>query len=286
MDGQPHQGEPDGAERPAELRRLAPAGAPAGAVALVEEMALRGRPPLPPGRPRLILNMVSSADGRATLAGRSGPLSGAADRQMFHALRAAVDAVLVGAATARAERYKRLIPDARDRERRRARGLAEEPLACIVSDRLELAGVPLLAEPNAHVAILTASTSSLPERGASASSPGAGAPGAGARVEYVRRTRGGALDLPAALRELRERFGVELVLCEGGPHLARQLLAGELVDELFLTLSPLLAGDAPDGEPVSRILAGGALDPPRRLGLLQALRADSALLLRYEVLGV
>ncbi len=54
----------------------------------------------------------ASADGRATLAGRSAPLSASADRELFHGLRAAVDGVLVGAGTVRKERYGRMIPDA------------------------------------------------------------------------------------------------------------------------------------------------------------------------------
>jgi riboflavin biosynthesis pyrimidine reductase len=274
MERQPSGGAAHGSEQPLLLERLQAAGAPAGAVALVEEMGMYDRPALPPGRPRVILNMVSSADGRATLAGRSGPLSEPADRQMFHALRGAVDAVLAGAGTVRQERYGRVIADAAGRSRRRARGLSEEPLACIVSDSLELRDVPLLAEPDARVAILTASAASLPDTHAPS-----------AHIEYVRAARAGALDLHAALVELRERFGVELVLCEGGPHLAYQLLAGELADELFLTLSPLLAGDAPAGGPEPRILAGGELLPPRQLRLLQTLRSESSLLLRYEALG-
>src|SRR5208282_254060 len=110
-----------------------------------------------------MLNMVSSVDGRATLGGRSGTLSDSSDRALFHALRAAVDGVLVGAGTVGAERYGRIIGDAATRRLRRERGLADEPLACIVSGRLRLdTDIPLLAEPEARVAILTASAASLP----------------------------------------------------------------------------------------------------------------------------
>ncbi len=89
-------------------------------------------------RPYVVLNMVSTADGRATLDGRSGPISDPADRALFHALRTAVDAVMAGAATVRVERYGRIIPDASRRARRVERGLSAEPLACIVSGRLSL----------------------------------------------------------------------------------------------------------------------------------------------------
>ncbi len=118
------------------------------------------------GRPRVFLNMACTTDGRATLNGRSGPIGNRADRELFHALRAAVDAVLVGAGTARAERYRRLVRDEARRQLRRERGLSEEPLACIVSAGLTLSpeSVPLLADPAARVVILTPSPAGvLPE---------------------------------------------------------------------------------------------------------------------------
>jgi riboflavin biosynthesis pyrimidine reductase len=254
------------------LERLLPAGGCTTSVSeVVQELGLWQRGALSSGRPRVLLNMISTVDGRATLAGRSGPLGGAADHALFHGLRGAVDAVLVGAGTVRAERYGRMIADSARRALRRERGLREEPLACIVSGRLELdADVPLLREPDAHVVIVTSSPASLPDTDA--------------RVEYVRAERSGSLQLAAALIELRERFAVELVLCEGGPHLAGQLLAEGLLDELFLTLSPKLAGGEPSAGGALRVLAGAELQPPAELELLGVLRGESALLLRYAVL--
>jgi riboflavin biosynthesis pyrimidine reductase len=73
------------------------------------------------------------------------------------------------------------------------------------------------------------------------------------------------------------------VLCEGGPHLARQLLGAGLVDELFLSLSPMLAGGEPAGGEALRILAGTELEPPVGLELLDVLSSDSYLFLRYGV---
>jgi riboflavin biosynthesis pyrimidine reductase len=217
-------------------------------------------------RPRVLLNMISTLDGRATLGGRSGALGNAADHALFHALRAVVDAVMVGAGTARAEHYGRIVREESTRELRRARGLAEEPLACIVSGRLALGSdTPLLADPAARVAILTASEASVPD--------------CAAQIEYVRAARDGRLDLAAALEEVAAR-GVRTVLCEGGPHLNGQLLQAGLVDELFLSLSPLLAGGDPTGEAL-RILAGVDLDPPVTLELLDVLESESYLFLRY-----
>jgi riboflavin biosynthesis pyrimidine reductase len=181
-----------------------------------------------------------------------------------------VDAVLVGAGTARVERYGRLITEPARRDLRSDHGLPQEPLACIVSASLALGGeIPLLDEPDARVAILTPSAASLPEMPA--------------HVDYVRAGHDGRLDLPGALTELRERFGVQSLLCEGGPHLASELLHAGLVDELFLSLSPTLTGGDPPATPSLRILAGVEVAPPVELELLGVLRSGSSLFLRYGV---
>jgi riboflavin biosynthesis pyrimidine reductase len=258
-------------ERSLKLKRLLPSGDPAMIEQVVDELQLiaagedaRRR------RPYLLLNMIATADGRATLGGRSGPLGGRADKEMLYGLRTTVDAVMAGAGTIRAERYGQLIRDDRGRAIRRERGLAEEPLACIVSGRLALdSGIPLLAESGTRVAILTSSEASLPQD-------------CRAEISYVRSARDGQLDLPGAMAELYERFEVRTLLCEGGPHLNAQLLANGLVDELFLTLSPKLAG----GDAVSetlRIVSGPEFDPPLELELASALEHDSYLFLRYRV---
>ncbi len=92
----------------------------------------------------------------------------------------------------------------------------------------------------------------------------------------------GVLDLPRAMAELYERLGVHTLLCEGGPHLNAQLLANRLVDELFLTLSPKLAGGDAMSETL-RIVSGPEFDPPLELELASALEHDSYLFLRYRV---
>jgi riboflavin biosynthesis pyrimidine reductase len=108
-------------------------------------------------------------------------------------------------------------------------------------------------------------------------------PASGAHIDYVRTERQGRLDLPAALGELQGRFAAGTVLCEGGPHLNSSLLAAGLVDELFLSLSPKLAGGGSRPDESLRILAGAELEPPVELDLLGALRSDSRLFLRYAV---
>src|SRR5271154_3243124 len=252
MDAAEAQNPNPGGPKPLTLSRLLPPGEPAGAERVLAGFGLDGLAAAArPDRPHVMLNMVSTADGHATLGGRSGAISSPADRALFHGLRMAVDAVMAGAATVRVERYGRIVPDASRRALRVERGLSEEPLPCIVSGRLALdAEIPLLAEEAARAGILTSSAASLPESTA-------------AEIHYIRAERDGLLDLPAALAELRERFGVRTLLCEGGPHLNAQLLGAGLVDELFLSLAPILAGGDLDGNPAHpealRILAGAEL---------------------------
>jgi riboflavin-specific deaminase-like protein len=266
----PHD-DPDGST--VTLRRLLPAGEPLGVERFVEELDLAERARAGDRtRPYVMLNMVSSVDGRATLGGRSGALGGEADKQLFHGLRTVVDAVMAGAGTVRAERYRRLVRDEGARKMRHERGLAQEPLACIVSGRLALSDeVPLLADPQARVAIVTASEASLPQE-------------CRADIQYVRAAREGVLDLPGAMSQLRERFAIGTLLCEGGPHLNSHLLAEGLVDELFLSVSPKLAGGDSMSETL-RIVSGPQLDPPAALELIGAVEHESHLFLRYRVLA-
>lgn len=222
-------------------------------------------------RPYVLANMVSTADGRATVEGRSGKIGNAGDRELFHALRSAVDAIVVGAGTARMERYGRIVRSATARAWRRARGLEEEPLACIVSAHLDLPpDLPLLQEPAARVVIVTSSEASL------LANP--------AEVSYLRARREGRVDLGLALRELAERFAVRTLLCEGGPHLVGELLGLGLVDELFLSLAPKLAGGEPAQQDL-RIVASGDFDPLIELRLVEAFEHESLLALRYRVLA-
>lgn len=264
---------------PLALRRLLPPGVPASIEQIVDELDLtelakRVSPTVARDgrrRPYLVLNMVSTADGRATVEGRSGPIGNAADRELFHGLRTAVDAVMAGAGTVRVERYRRLVREERAREVRRRRGLEAEPWACIVSGRLALpADIPILADPGARIAIVTSSVASLPQADG------------GAQIEYVRSREEGLLDLPSAMSELCERFDIRTVLCEGGPHTNSQLLADGLVDELFLSLSPKLAGGDVTDEAL-RIVAGPSIDPPLEMQLISAFECESHLFLRYRI---
>ncbi len=213
-------------------------------------------------RPYLALNMVSTLDGKATIEWRTKGLSSELDRRLFHQLRTQVDAVMVGAGTLRAERYGRIAKSEELRERRVSEGLAREPLAIIVSGRLNLpADLPLLQEPEQEVVIVTRSDAELR--------------GTAARIEYVRTGD----DLPLLMGKLRDERGVRSILCEGGPTLNFHLLAAGLVDELFLTLGAKLSG----GADALTIVAGRDLVEPAELGLVWVAEGAGDLFTRWRV---
>ncbi len=207
------------------MRRLLPDPAPT----TVEQQLDAYRPweDPPAERPFVATNFAVTVDGRATIGGVSGPIGSDADTEMLARLRTRFDAVMIGAGTMRAERYGRVVARQEQRERREQLGLPHDPLMVIVSGRLDLPwDAPLFTAGGGRVLIFTASEVEPPETATS--------------LRVVRHE--GAVDLPAALRHLREERGVRALLCEGGPHLHGQLWAGGLVDELFLTTAPRMTG--------------------------------------------
>lgn len=219
----------------------------------------------PAERPYVVLNMVATADGHATVDGRAGPIGNEADRELFHHLRTQADAVMIGARTVTVERYGRLVRDPALRDKRREEGLSPDPLAVVVSGRLDLpADLPLLQDEASTVLVVTGSDGVLE--------------GCSARVGYLRGA-GPRVDLSAALGCLRSEHGVRSVLCEGGPALNAALLREGLVDELFLSIAAKLAG-GPDPLP---IVHGLPLASVVDMDLVWALRAGSDLFLRYRL---
>jgi 5-amino-6-(5-phosphoribosylamino)uracil reductase len=208
-------------------------------------------------RPYTIVNFVSSADGRAAFSGRSAPLSDEGDRAVFHALRERVDAVMVGTGTLRSERYGAMIRDEDALGRRAERGLEPQPLAVLVtrSGSLPL-DIPLFAQPQVVVF--------------------APAPIDGVQTVTLDPTE---LTLTAVLRCLRADHGVRSLLCEGGPTLFGSLIHEQLVDELFLTLAPRLAG----GGNAPTISSGAELAEPAALRLRSVLERSGTLFLRFVV---
>jgi len=215
----------------------------------------------PPGRPYLGINMVSSLDGKATLAWRTKGLSSDADRLLFHHLRTQADAVMVGAGTAREERYGRMTKNDELRQKRMNEGRVADALAVVVSGRLDLPpDLPLLNDPEQRVVIATASDEEI-----------AGVTG---DVEYARTGD----DLPKLLAYLHEEHGVRSVLCEGGPTLNSHLFAAGVVDELFLTFNPKVLG----GASALTIVAGRELVEPAEPQLVTVAEHDGELYTRWR----
>jgi riboflavin-specific deaminase-like protein len=189
-----------------------------------------------------VVNFAVTIDGRAAIEGRSGPIGSKTDTEMLQLLRTRVDAVMIGAGTMRAERYGRIVSDPSLRARRERLGLPHDPLAVIVSGRLDLPwDAPLFTDGGGRVLIFTTSEAEPPPT---------------ETPLRVVRHEGITVDLVEALRHLRVERGVRALLCEGGPGLHSELQSLELVDELFATVAAKLAGG-----PEPRMIEG---ELPRR----------------------
>jgi riboflavin-specific deaminase-like protein len=214
-----------------------------------------------PDRPYLILNFATTLDGRAAIEGRSGPIGSETDTEMLQRLRTRVDAVMIGAGTMRAERYGRMVSDPQFRAYRERTGLAHDPLAIIVSNRLDLPwDASLFTDGGGRCVIFTASEETPPET----ATP----------VTCIRHPDG--VDLDRCLEWCLEERGVRSVLCEGGPTLHGRLREGGLADELFLTIAPKIAG----GEG-PRVLEG-ALPAVDEVELAWLLESEGELFARYR----
>jgi riboflavin-specific deaminase-like protein len=183
-------------------------------------------------RPYVVTNFVLTLDGHATIRGRSGPIGSEVDTAMLVALRTRVDAVMVGAGTMRTERYGRVIADEGRRDQRERGGLPPDPLMVLVSGRLDLPwDAPLFTAGWGRVLIFTHSDADPPPTAT--------------KLRVVRHED--AIDLGRALAQLRRERGVRALLCEGGPLLHAALIDHGLVDELFVTHAPKLAGGTGPG---------------------------------------
>lgn len=246
------------------LQRLYPDPGPIAASEAYASLGLLER--APGDRPYVVANMVATTDGRATAGGRTEAISSDQDRELFHSLRSQVDAVMVGTGTIAIESYGPLARRPEVRQRRVALGLPETPLCVTASRSMELpVETPLFEDPESHVIVLTNSDRDPPP----------------CRCRLtVERLPGDELDLVAAAARLRERHGIRAMLLEGGPTLLASMLNAGLVDELFLSISPLLVGgDEPS------LLEGSALDQPLKLALVSVLEGDSFLYVRYRLAG-
>jgi riboflavin biosynthesis pyrimidine reductase len=229
--------------------------------------------------PWLRANMVASADGAASLAGRSGGLSGAADRLVFSVLRSLADVILVGASTARVERYRPVA--GREIWAALRNGRAPTPPIAVVTRELGLdPDGPLLAGASREARTIVLTTAAAP----------AARRAAAARHADVVVAGPDRLTPATIISALAER-GYRRLLTEGGPSLLTQFNEAGLLDDLCLTISPVLEGGragrihaapaaagrggpaGPDAAPRPR--------PAARLRLAHVLEDDGSLLCRY-----
>jgi riboflavin biosynthesis pyrimidine reductase len=210
--------------------------------------------------PWVMANFVATLDGAAVVDGGSSAINDEDDMNMFGAIRAVPDFIVVGAGTVRAENYRPVDLDERRRKARLAAGLEEVPHLLIVTRSLDLdPAARVFGDPKRRVTVLTG-----PDAPADRFS-------ALSEVADVVRLNGTAPeDIIHYTRMAR------VVLCEGGPGLMGQFVAAGLVDELALTVSPLLVA----GESV-RIAHGPTARPPMRMRLDRILYGDRMLFLRY-----
>ncbi len=213
-------------------------------------------------RPYAITNFALTLDGRATIAGRSGKIGSDTDTAMLVALRTTVDAVMIGAGTMRVESYGPPVSDPAKRARREERGLAPYPLMVIVGS-LDLPwDAPLFTEGKGEVLIFASDDAEPPD----VTTP----------VSVERHP--GRVDLAEMMRYLRDARSIRALLCEGGPHLHAQLIEADLVDELFVTHAPKLAGGEGPG------LVAGLAEQERPVELVWLLEEAGELFGRYRVL--
>jgi 5-amino-6-(5-phosphoribosylamino)uracil reductase len=181
---------------------------------------------------------------------------------MFHGLREHVDAVLVGTRTLGVERYGRILGKEERRLRRIERGQRPEPLASTITRSGEIPiDIPLFEEPEAQIVIFSDTEIELD---------------CPADVDVVLLDPG-EMTLTTAMRRLRTAYGVRSLLCEGGPTMFGALLHEGLVDELFLTISPQMAG----GGSGPTVTSGPELPDPARLRILWLLERAGSLYARY-----
>ncbi len=214
--------------------------------------------PTSPALPYVLVNMVSSVVGRSSVGGKASGIGGRADREAMRALRARVDAVMVGAGTLRAEKMNLGLDDPG----------AAQPLAVVVAGSGDIPITGNLISGRLPVVL------AVPE--------GSVGPSVAERdlLTVVRTPSrgGGRADLRWLLEFLRSEYAVGRLLVEGGPTLNRALIDEGLADELFLTIAPrLLLG------PEAAIVSGSPGGEPTHLALLTVHSADDELFLRYRV---
>jgi riboflavin biosynthesis pyrimidine reductase len=220
----------------------------------------------PDGRCWVTAHMVAGLDGTAAVQGRVGSLSTPPDAALFAAMRTLADVVLVGASTVRKEGYGAINLSPERVASRTEQGLTANPPLAIVSRSLDLdwsSKAFTKAAPDSRTIVVTcaAAPPDLLEQAR--------------EVADVVVAGEDSVDAASLMNQLAER-GLRRVLCEGGPTWLGELVMACLLDELCLTVSPIMGGDP---LPVAVFPAGADL---AQFSLRHVLQADDTLFLRYE----
>jgi len=226
----------------------------------------RHAPSSEPGRVRLRTNFISTLDGSIVGAdGRSRSINTPSDHHVFALHRALADVIMVGAGTVRTEGYRAVDLASWQRDLRAYEGLSAAPTLVIISGSGEIDPAVGTAADGSRAPVMIITTDS-------ATGPLSALRAAG--VEVVQMP-GAHVDLTAATALLSER-GLTRVLCEGGPRLHVELLAADLVDEVSLSLSPIMVGGAG-----LRSTSGAPLPIAARFAVEHVLHADDETLFTH-----
>lgn len=245
------------------IERLFPAPATLSADGLEKEMHAPPASRPRDGRPWVSFNFVSSIDGAVSVDGRSGELGNAMDQRLFMLLRHTAHVIVVGAQTIRAEGYGGALLSPEAQQWRTSHGLAAHPPLAIVSGSLDLdPGMDVFTQAPVRPLVFTLESAPQDRRKALS-----------AVADVVDSGRDG-LDIKHLVDQLAAR-GLTNIHCEGGPKLLGTFAAADRVDELSLTLSPLLVGGR-----AGRI-SGSAEACVRAMVLDRLMKDGSMLFLRY-----
>ncbi len=222
--------------------------------------------------PYVAINMVSTLDGKVSVGGKASPIGSAVDRLIMRNIRCAVDAVLVGAGTVRAEEMNLSIPEELA-DKRRSSGLPGQPLGVILAGTGELPLNRKIFRSRDQRIIVVASDTTPETTLKEASELGV----------CVLQAEGSGLPQPReVLRLLKERMAVGTVLLEGGPRINASFLSSGDVHELFLTVSPKIHRSHRD---TLTLAAHGDSEPPTArfdLASIHSSVQESELYLRYR----
>ena len=215
-------------------------------------------------RPYVLLNMVQSADGKAAIEGKASRLGSDTDRSVMRTLRSRADAVMIGGGTLRAERLS-LSLDAEDTR--------SVPRAVILTNTGDLPlENNLVWDHRQDVLVLLSEDADK---------------GVERRLGRLAETRrvpamgSGAIDVANALEIMKPVYGIDILLCEGGPKLNQTLISANLADELFITVAPVLVGANTPEEPTAFL--EDRLGGPTSLRLISSHPVGDEIFLRYAI---